>query len=541
MLLWAVAGALIMGTFAMAIGAEMKDFPGGPEALASSVAASTEAMRIMRWPAERLDTLGGYLTYHNVILLNLALAIYGAIQGVRAVRGAEDKRIAEELLATGLSRRAMVWNRALGFLVAALLICGAIAIGTGAGLQLAGSPDWSGAAITLLNSALVAVAGFAWGIAISQLVPSSRGASATAAAWLVALYVITNLDEELGSAAVLRWISPFYYANQSRAMVPGNGLDVAAAAALVAMSVALLWAAATSFDHRDYVASALVRHQASPSTGSRANLDAAQSHASTHARAVPTFMVSSVWTLALRRGAWGLLAWVGGTAALVATLAWAEPAVMDVWSGFDYLAALSGGDPSQGATQLYWTVTSEIVVPVIAAYVVVQASGWVADLAQGRVEVILAGPVSWTRLVVGRWVESLVGVAAIAGGAIATLFLGGLAVDAAPDGFGLLRLAVMYLLFGAALSAMASLLVAWLRGTVSVGALATVVIASYMLTLLVALFGWPDWINRLSIFWAFGHPYLQWPPASAFAALAIFTIGGMTLASAVAERSPKVS
>src|SRR5665648_1277255 len=62
---------------------EMKDFPGGSQALAASISASAEAMRPLRWPAERLDTLGGYLTYHNVILFNLILAIYGAVQGAR--------------------------------------------------------------------------------------------------------------------------------------------------------------------------------------------------------------------------------------------------------------------------------------------------------------------------------------------------------------------------------------------------------------------------------------------------------------------------
>src|SRR5512141_703384 len=74
-LAWAVGGALAMWVQALAIATEMDSFPGGARAVAQSMVASTEAMRPLRWPAARLDTLGGYLTFHNVPLFNLSLAI----------------------------------------------------------------------------------------------------------------------------------------------------------------------------------------------------------------------------------------------------------------------------------------------------------------------------------------------------------------------------------------------------------------------------------------------------------------------------------
>jgi len=58
---WVLAGGLTMYGMALAIAVEMKDFPGGSQALAASIYPSAEAMRPMRWPAERLDTLGGYI------------------------------------------------------------------------------------------------------------------------------------------------------------------------------------------------------------------------------------------------------------------------------------------------------------------------------------------------------------------------------------------------------------------------------------------------------------------------------------------------
>ena len=57
-----------MYLMALAIAHEMARFPGGPKALAEACGAARPCGPL-RWPADRLDTLGGYLTYHNVTLL----------------------------------------------------------------------------------------------------------------------------------------------------------------------------------------------------------------------------------------------------------------------------------------------------------------------------------------------------------------------------------------------------------------------------------------------------------------------------------------
>ena len=87
-------------------------------ALCDSVLPAAEAMRPLRWPAERLDTLGGYLTYHNIVLFSLFLSVYAAMQGARALRRVEDRGALEQVLATGWPREAVVRDRVLGFVVA---------------------------------------------------------------------------------------------------------------------------------------------------------------------------------------------------------------------------------------------------------------------------------------------------------------------------------------------------------------------------------------------------------------------------------------
>jgi len=525
---WAVGGGLFMFVMALALETEMKDFPGGPRALAESIGPTAEAMRILRWPADRLDTVGGYLTYHNVVLLNLALAVYGAVVGARAVRATEERHAAEELLATGVSRTALLRDRALGFVVTASVIALVTGMATAAGLAMAGAPDTAGALVTLGTSGLVAVVGFALGLALSQVVSSSRAAGGLASAVLVALYVVVNLGGELGPVSALRWLSPFHYANQSRAMVPGHGLDLVATGVLVAMAAGLLWWGAAAFERRDYAAPLWVRSPA------RRRPDA-------HPERVPTVMLGSVWTASLRRGAVGLLAWAASGAALTGIFAALQPSVMDVWTDLDYMTALVGGGGNAGVEDLYWAFLGEMLAPLIAAYVIVQARGWVADLAQGRIEMLLAAPVSWSRLVIERTLAVVVGVLAVTVIPVTCLVLGGLAVGGSLDPGGLARLTAVCVAFRAALGGLAALMVAWVRRTAAVTLLAAVVAASYLLTLLTALFDWPSWLNRVSVFWAFGHPYLEWPPASALVVLVVLALAGTVLAGRVAERSPKVA
>ena len=518
-------GGVAMYGMALGISSEMDDFPGGRAALAASVTASAEAMRVLRWPAERLDTLGGYLTFHNVILINFMFAIYGAVQGSRAVRGGEERHTLEEVLAAGASRTAVVRDRAIGFAVTAVAISLGLGLATAVGLAGAGEPNLAGSLITMGTVGLVGMVGFALGLAVSQVTTSARAAAGASSAVLTALYLTTNVGDQLGALDGIRFVSPFHYANASRALVPGYGLDLPATAALVAMTVVLLAFGAWAFARRDYAAPLWSRAAPPPTASVR----------------VPTVMLGSVWTAALRRGRVGIAVWAVGAAVGTALMAALQPAVMEVWSAFDFIGALTGGGPGVSAETTYWSYSSDIVMPVIAAFVIAQASGWVADLAQGRVEMLLAGPVSWSRLVLERLLALVVGVVILTVVALASLAVGAKAVGGTVDAAALGRAAVGCVLMGAALGGAAAVVVAWVRRGAAVTVLAVVVAGSYLVSLFVAMFGWPGWLNRLSVFWAVGHPYLDWPTAGGLATLLILAVPGALIAAAIAERTPKTA
>jgi ABC-2 type transport system permease protein len=337
------------------------------------------------------------------------------------------------------------------------------------------------------------------------------------------------MGERLGPAAGVRFVSPFHYANQSRALVPGYGLDVVASLILLALAVITLGLAGWAFTRRDYAAPLWVHHaRARPAR--RAGVPA-------H---VPHRMLGSVGAATLRRGWVGLAIWTAGAAGLTAMMASMQPAVLDMWDDFDFISAMTGAMGATSIEQAYWSFAGEMITPVIAAYVITQASGWVADLAGGRVEMVLAAPVTWTGLVLGRLAAVIAGVIAISLGALAGLAVGAALVGSSLDVAGVARTIGSAALLGAALGAVAAVVVAAVRRTAAVTVLAVIVGTMYLVSYLVPIFGWPEWLNRLSVFWAFGHPYLEWSTSGSVVLLVMALIGGASAAT-IAERTPKVA
>jgi ABC-2 type transport system permease protein len=325
----------------------------------------------------------------------------------------------------------------------------------------------------------------------------------------------------VAGAGVLSAVSPFTLANRSRALVPGYGLDLQATLGLVTMATVLLLLAAAADERRDYAAPLWTWPASSAARRPR----------------VPHVMLGSVATATLRRGFAGLLVWGVATATFAALLAALQPTVIDLWSEMGYLSAFGG---EAGVEASYWTFATSVMPALLAAYVVSQASGWVRDLQQGRVEMLRSTPVSGRGLVAGRLIALLVAVAVItllAMGAVAAVAG---AVGSPLEVAGVGRVTVTAVLFGAAMGGLAAAVVALVRGAAAVTALALVVAASYLLTYLVPLFGWPEWLNRLSLFWSFGQPYLDWPPAGRIVALVGVAVGGSVVAAVVTDRTPAV-
>lgn len=308
---------------------------------------------------------------------------------------------------------------------------------------------------------------------------------------------------------------------RSRALVSGYGLDLGATLLLVLIAAALLALAVVADERRDYDAPLWRRPIAtSAEPGGQ----------------VARVMLGSVPTATMRRGAVGLLVWAVAAGTLIAMMGALQPSIIDVWSDLGFLSVFGEG----GAEAGYWSFVSSMLPVVLAAYVITQTSTWVHDLQQGRVEMLRSTPISWTGLVLGRLIALLVGSAVITLVALGTLTSVAASVGSPLDAAGAARVALISVLFAAALGSLAALVTAVVRSSDVVIALGLVVGASYLLSYLVPLFGWPDWLNRLSLFWAFGTPYVGWPGVARLATLVVVTVGGTVGAAVAAERSASV-
>ena len=145
---------------------------------------------------------------------------------------------------------------------------------------------------------------------------------------------------------------------------------------MLVAAVAMLAAAGWAYQRRDYAAGLWSRRP----------------RAARPLRRVQRPALNRVWTATLLRQRVGLLTWALAAAAGMAMIAWLEPAVADMWDKFQYTQRLLGADPSHTVADQYLAMAGQFIVPIVIAYVLTQAAGWVADLREGRVELLLAAP-----------------------------------------------------------------------------------------------------------------------------------------------------
>lgn len=523
-LAWVLGGALANFAMVLSLASELEDFPGGADALARTMTPSVEALRPMRWPAERLDTLGGYFTYHNVILITMFLAVYAVVQGAKSVRSLEERHVAEVILGTGISRVRLLAVRSAGFAILLAVIAAGIAAGTAAAFAVAGEPDTGGAFITFLAGWCAAVMCFSLALLLSQFTKNARVAWGVGAVVLIALYVLGNSAEELGPFEFVQVLSPFFYSNLSRAMVPGVDAHWLSMAGMLAVAVAATAASAWFFERRD----------------TDSAFGARRSHGHRHAVGRRSRTVGSLWADGLSHAWVSIVAWAASAAALSGMMISFEPTVIDAWEIFDFMLPEAGADPDFDPVAQYLALSASLLIPLVAGFVVAQSAKWTSDFTSGRVGLLLTAPVSWTRVLATRIAVTMLGTAVIAAASIVTLAVAAAAVDVEADPSSLGRLFVVALALGLAMSALAALATVAFKNRGAVVALSLYLGAAYLLTFVVPMLGWPDWLNRLSVFHAFGNPYIEWPTPAESTVIIVLAGPGLALAFLLTARSRKV-
>ncbi len=514
---WLVGGAMAMYFEAIAIAAELRDYPGGPKALAEQIAPTIEGLRIIRWPADRLDTLGGYLAYHNITLFNYFLALFAAVQGARLIRHLEESGDIDLYLSAATSRSKLIYSRSFAYFLSQILISLGLGFGTALALSASGEPATLAAIITLLAGGIAVLPVFGLALIISQFVQNARTASGITSIIVTTLYVLSNIADKFSWLEPIKYLTPFYYANLSRPVIPGFSANYSSWLLMFVIAFLFVLIANQIFIRRD-IAGTPIKF---------ARKEVMRKH---H---VPKGFIRDI----LWRQRLGLVAWTVTSGAFIGVFISLMSGIVEIWEEFAFLQQFSASGFGTTAQEQYLAMVYEMLPPFVAGFLIQQGSKWTSDLNEGRVQLFLSNGISKPALVLKRMIAGVIGCEIIILTSLLVATIGSLMQDAPLNVEAMMRVLLIGTLFALAFAAIVSLLVSILAGRNPTQLLSIYVGAAWMISFMVPYLNWPNWLLRLSIFDAFGHPYVDWPSNLNFVTIFGAIVIGVTGTLAISKRS----
>lgn len=463
------------------------------------------------WIAEpvQVDTPGGYATWKYGFTV-LVMALWPILVGSRMLRGEEERGSMDALLSlprgrvrVALEKLAAMWAA----LLAMAVLIGLLAYAGGA--RVNADFGFGGALLFGVNLALICGVFGSIALFISQFTQERRTASGITGGLLLLAIVIDMLHRVIPGTEWLSRLSPVYYYNLSKPLIPSYGADVVALLVLVALSAILSGAAIVLFARRDVAgtvhlgrAATVSRRRVPVERALPANAWSLQSiYARSMARiAVPTFW----WTVAIAGFSMWMVFIVQQTEKQLKGLYESSP----VLSGL--ISKVGGGDVTTNATLLSFFF---VFLPVLLmAFAVTQASRWAADEEEGLQELVLATPQPRFKVLLAQFgaiatSAVIIGVATLVLTALGSV-LSGLALD-----WGNLAAASLSIIpLGLLMAALGYLFSGWLRTAVDTGLLSLLLVIWFVISFIGPELGWSNSVLRLSAFDYYGTPIVHGLP-----------------------------
>jgi polyether ionophore transport system permease protein len=456
--------------------------------------------------AVAVTTIGGYATFKIGIFVFMA-CLWPLLAGSRMLRGEEDRGSLDVLLSAPRSRVSIAWQK-VGAMWIALLLIGVISgviaylggIAFKADFSLADGLLW-GLDLTLICMVFGGLA-----LLISQFTHERGPAAGATGALLVVFIVVDMVHRIYPDAEWFSRLSPIYYYNLSKPIIPSYGTSVGGMLALLAISVVLTAAAVWLFarrDVKDVVMLPWAARLARPSVASK-NLP------------VGDWSLGSVYTRSLGQIAAATFWWTLGFAAfavwmLVAVNQLSKQFTTLLESGPDSLAVrilqnIGGGT---SLNELLLGAMFELMPVLLMAFAVTQVNRWTNDADDGRLDMVLATPNPRANVLLGRFAALatatiVVGVVTLIAGAAAATATG-VSLDMghyAEATFGMIPLGLL-------IAAIGYLAGGWLRTAADTGLLSFLLAAWFLISFVGPDLQWPDATLRLSPFYYYGTPLLH--------------------------------
>jgi len=454
------------------------------------------------WIAEpiKIDTAGGYATWKYGITI-LVVVIWPLLAGTGMLRGEEDRGSLDVLLSlprgrvrVALEKVAALWTAllAMGLVIGLLAYVGAAKVSSDISL---------GATLAFgVNLALICAVFGSIALLVSQFTQERRTASGVTAGILLVAIVVDMVHRVVPNTVWLSQLSPVYYYNLSKPLVPGYGVNPGAMLVMVGLTVILSGAAVWLFARRD-VGGVVLHLPQRTNMETRALPQSDWSLRSVYSRSLGMIVTPTLWwTLAIA----GFAAW------MVVIVKQTETSLKSLLQGSPAIAAflkLGGSDTATNASILS---AFFIFMPVLLmAFAVTQSNRWSADEEDGLLEIVLSTPQPRLRVLLGRFAAlatatifiSVLTLVATAAASVVT----GVALD-----YGNLAAASLSMIpLGLLVAAIGYLFAGWLRAAVDTGLLSFVLLVWVFISFIGPGVNLPDASQKLSPFYYYGTPLLH--------------------------------
>lgn len=473
----------------------------------------------------KIDTPGGYAMWKYGLTV-LVVALWPILAESRFLRGEEERGSMDVLLSVPRGRLRIAVEKVGAMWTALVLMALIIGLVAFAGARKS-NVDISLASTILygINLALIGAVFGSLSLLISQFTQERRTAAGWASGLLFVFAIIDMVHRVVPNTEWLSRLSPIYYYNLSKTLIPGYGADPAGMLALVALTILLAGAAAWLFVRRDVggvVAGPRFLHL--PQRPDKPVVLPVNdwSLGSVYVRglamvAMPTFW----WTLAIA----GFGAW------MVVIVKQTEAQLQSLMGGSALGSSLMKASGSDAITNTAILSLLFIFLPLmLMAFAVTQSNRWSADEEDGRLEILLSTPQSRLAVLLGRFAAlstatvmiSVVTLVATA----ATSAAAGLAIDGGKLATATLTMIPLALL----VAALGFLFSGWLRTAVDTGLLSFLLLIWFFISFIGPGLDLPDATLRLSALYYYGAPLLHGLQVGNL--LVVVAVGGLALALA---------
>lgn len=454
------------------------------------------------------DTVGGYATFKIGIFVFI-VCIWPLLAASRTLRGEEERGSLDVLLSAPRSRLTVALQKIAALWVALLLIgliAGVVAYAGGTAFKgefsLVDGILW-GLDLTLICMVIGGIA-----LLISQFT-HERGTAAGATGALLVLFIVVDMFHRvIDGADWLSRLSPIYYYNESKALIPSYGTSVEGFAVQLALAVVLTGAAVWLFTRRDVGDVVKLPF----------NLTLTRSAPATRTVPAGDWSLRSVYARSLGMIAMPALWWAIGFAAFAV---WLIVAVQQLagklqpifqGSGSELAARILaniGGGSQTALNELLLGAMFEMLPILLMAFAVTQVNRWSADEDDGRLDLLLAAPQSRPGVMLGRFAALATATVLLGIVTLASAAIGAQVAGVSLDMTHLAEATLGMIPLGLLIAAIGYLASGWLRTAADTGLLSFVLAAWFLISFVGPDLKWPDATLRLSALYYYGTPLLH--------------------------------